>query len=91
MFGLGRFFGFIDGGDVHVKKYMQLERLVANGIDAASAAMIGDRAVDIEAARQEFGISSIGVSWGFGQDDELARAAPNFLVDNEPTELLEIF
>ena len=89
MFGLSGLFDFIDGGDVHIKKSMQLERLIANGIDASSAVMIGDRAVDIDAARQNR-IASVGVNWGFGQGEELNHAAPNYLVD-KPTELLEIF
>ena len=89
MFGLGSIFDFIDGGDVHIKKFMQLERIVANGIDAASAVMIGDRAIDITAASLN-GISSVGVTWGFSKDDELTDAAPTFLVD-APVDLLEIF
>ena len=89
MFGLGNCFDFIDGGDVHIKKFMQLERIVANGVDAASAVMIGDRAVDIAAARKN-GISSVGVNWGFSQDGELTDAAPTFLAD-APVDLLEIF
>lgn len=89
MFGLSGFFDFVDGGDVHVKKYMQLERIIANGVDAESAVMIGDRAVDIGAARTN-GISSVGVKWGFGQEDELAEAAPTFLAES-PADLLEIF
>jgi len=89
MFGLKGFFGFVDGGDVHVKKYMQLERIVSNGVDADSAVMIGDRAVDIGAARTN-GISSVGVKWGFGGEDELLEAAPTFLAES-PADLLEIF
>lgn len=89
MFGLDNFFDFIDGGDVHIKKFKQLERIVANGVDAASAVMIGDRAIDIAAARKNR-ISSVGVNWGFGQGKELADAAPTFLAES-PTDLLEIF
>ena len=89
MFGLDSYFDFVDGGDVHIKKFMQLARIVSNGVDAASAVMIGDRAVDIAAARQN-GISSVGVTWGFSQDDELSEAAPTFVAES-PAELLEIF
>lgn len=89
MFGLGGYFDFIDGGDVHVKKYMQLKRIVTSGVNAASAVMIGDRAVDIAAARKN-GLSSVGVNWGFAQDKELSDAIPTFLVES-PTDLLEIF
>jgi phosphoglycolate phosphatase len=89
MFELGSYFEFVDGGDVHIKKFMQLERLVCGGIDAASAVMIGDRAVDIEAAKIN-GIGSIGVSWGFGDIDELENARPDHVV-HAPQELLELY
>lgn len=88
MFGLLQHFSFIDGGDVHVKKYMQLEKLIAAGLNADAAVMIGDRAVDIEAARYNR-IASIAVGWGFGAADELAAAEPTFLA-RTPTELPEI-
>lgn len=89
MFGLQRFFTFVDGGDVHIKKSMQLECLVANGIDASTTVMIGDRAVDILAAKSN-NMKSVGVSWGFGGDDELSNAGADFLL-RSPTELLELF
>ena len=88
MFGLGGFFEFVDGGDVHIKKYMQIERLVATGIEAAETVMIGDRAVDIEAARKN-DIVAVGVIWGFGDRAELETAGPDHIVDS-PRELLEI-
>ena len=88
MFGLLPYFGFVDGGDVHIKKYMQLEKLVNNGLDARTSVMIGDRAVDIEAARAN-GIASIGVCWGFGEKEELEGAQPDFIAAS-PEELLEI-
>ena len=88
MFDLRHYFAFVDGGDIHVKKFTQLEKLVANGMDAAGAVMIGDRAVDIEAARIN-DIASIGVSWGFGDKNEIAEANPDFIADR-PEALLEI-
>ena len=88
MFGLGGFFEFIDGGDVHIKKHMQIERLIANGINAAETVMIGDRAVDIEAARKN-DVAAIGVVWGFGDRTELESAGPDHIVDS-PQELLEL-
>jgi phosphoglycolate phosphatase len=89
MFGLDSFFEFVDGGDVHIKKYMQLERLVAGGIDAATTIMIGDRAVDIEAAKIN-GIGSIGVSWGFGDLEELENACADHVV-HTPVALTGLF
>jgi len=89
MFGLDEYFEFIDGGDVHIKKSMQLERLAAAGMDTDSAIMIGDRAVDINAAKANE-IRSVGVSWGFAATDELPNALPDHLV-HTPLELQEIF
>ncbi|MBT8100795.1 MAG: HAD-IA family hydrolase [Gammaproteobacteria bacterium] len=88
MFGLSRFFEFVDGGDIHIRKYMQIERLVANGIKATETIMIGDRAVDIEAARKN-NVASAGVIWGFGDRAELENAGPDYIVES-PRELLEL-
>ncbi len=89
MFGLSAHFEFVSGGDVGIDKTEQLGKLVANGIDAASSAMIGDRDLDIVAARNN-GLISVGVSWGFGGNKELVSAAPDHLV-HSPGELLELF
>ena len=86
MFGIDGYFSFVDGGDVHITKAMQLERLVANGLDATSAVMIGDRAVDIESAKAN-GIASAGVCWGFGSRGELQSAGPDHLLET-PADLL---
>ena len=87
MFGLGDYFLFVDGGDVHIKKATQIERLVASGIDVTKTVMIGDRAVDIDAARRN-SVASIGVAWGFGDYTELDQANPDHIV-HSPRELLE--
>ncbi len=89
MFGLKDHFDFIDGGDVGVHKADQIERLVANGIDAGSSVMIGDRHFDIGAAKRN-GLASVGVSWGFGDQHELNAAAPDYVL-HSPDELLELF
>jgi phosphoglycolate phosphatase len=62
LFGIRRHFAFVNGGDVGVRKAQQLEALVDAGLVRTSARMIGDRAVDILAARAN-GLSSIGVLW----------------------------
>lgn len=89
MFGLTEYFAFVDGGDINITKSQQLERLVSNGIDASTAVMIGDRNVDIEAGKSN-GLKSVGVTWGFGDLDELELAAPDQLI-RSPNELLELF
>ena len=89
MFGLTAHFEFISGGDVGIHKTEQLEAIIANGVDASTSAMIGDRHFDIIAAKNN-GVTSVGVSWGFGDDAELDTAAPDHLV-HSPRELLELF
>jgi len=89
MFGLTAHFEFISGGDVGIHKTEQLEAIIANGVDASTSAMIGDRHFDIIAAKNN-GVTSVGVSWGFGDDAELDTAAPDHLV-HSPGELLELF
>jgi phosphoglycolate phosphatase len=88
MFGLLDYFEFVDGGDIHVRKVTQIEKLVANGIESGSAVMIGDRAVDILAATEN-GVAAIGVTWGFGTGSELESARPGYIV-NTPIELAEL-
>jgi phosphoglycolate phosphatase len=89
MFGLSAHFRFISGGDVGIHKTEQIEKLVADGLDANSAVMIGDRHFDIVAARN-CGLTAVGVSWGFGDNEELDSAAPDHIV-HSPEELLELF
>ncbi len=52
-----------------------LIRRILDELDAAAqeAVMIGDRASDIDAARRA-GTASIGCTWGFGSEEELAGA-----------------
>ena len=88
MFDLLHHFEFVDGGDVNIRKSAQIERLVANGVDAETAVMIGDRGVDIEAAAHS-GVASIGVTWGFGDRNELKLARADHIVET-PAELLEL-
>ena len=89
MFGLLTYFDFVDGGDIHIKKYMQLESLVGNGLDASRSVMIGDRAVDIEAG-QRSSMRTVAVTWGFAEPGELADANPDGIAC-APEELLEQF
>ena len=89
MFGLSDLFEFVSGGDVDIDKKMQLATLISNGLDATSAVVIGDRAVDVQAARAH-GIASTGVLWGFGDHKEIRESAPNH-VATRPGELLELF
>lgn len=78
-FGLRQFFSFVDGGDIGIKKRDQLAGLIsANRIDT-SAVMIGDRAVDVLAAKVN-NIASAGVLWGFGDQEEIKGADPDHIL-----------
>jgi phosphoglycolate phosphatase len=79
MFGLLEHFSFVDGGDVGIKKRDQLSGLLQAETIGPSAVMIGDRAVDISAARAN-GLHSAGVLWGFGDMAELSRAGADAIL-----------
>lgn len=88
LFGLRQHFEFVSGGDVGIPKAWQLGTLLAQGAIGPDATMIGDRAVDIEAA-QAHGLASVGVLWGHGSRAELqAAGAPRLL--QAPPELLAL-
>jgi len=79
LFDVLPFFHFVNGGDVGIKKHEQLAGLLqANEIDL-SAVMIGDREVDISAAKAN-GLKSIGVLWGFGDIKELQGAGADVIL-----------
>jgi phosphoglycolate phosphatase len=80
MFELRDHFSFVRGGNVGVQKEDQLRDLLAEGAIEARSIMIGDRAVDITAARSN-GLCSVGVLWGHGSKQELEDAAPDRVVE----------
>ena len=89
MFGLSQHFSFVDGGGVGIEKRQQIESMVATGLTASSAIMIGDRAVDILAGKTN-DLAAAGVLWGFGERAELEDAAPDHLLES-PADLLGLF
>lgn len=89
MFGLAKHFAFVDGGDVGIQKRQQIESMIANGLLAVSSIMIGDRAVDVFAAKSN-DVASVGVLWGFGELPELEEAAPDHLLET-PADLIDLF
>ncbi|MFO7655483.1 MAG: HAD hydrolase-like protein [Bacteroidales bacterium] len=54
-----------------------------------STVMVGDKSMDIQAAR-ECGIQSVGVVYGYGSEEEILQAAPDFIAGdvNELTDIL---
>jgi phosphoglycolate phosphatase len=81
LFGLRSNFAFVSGGDIGVSKEQQLGLLMANAAIDLDSTMIGDRAVDIQAAKFN-GIASAGVLWGHGTHEELAGAGADRLLRN---------
>jgi phosphoglycolate phosphatase len=61
--------------------------LTTLAVDPATAVMVGDREQDIVGART-MGLSSIGVTWGYAEPDELETAGPDQLADT-PQELVD--
>lgn len=85
-FGLRQHFDFISGGDIGIEKWQQIQSLLGAGKIDASTVMVGDRAVDITAARSN-GLQAAGVLWGYGSRHELEAESPQYLL-SRPEELL---
>ena len=76
MFGLRDYFSFVRGGGLGLRKDAQLRGLLVERAIESTSIMIGDRAVDITAARGN-GLRSVGVLWGHGSRQELEDAVPD--------------
>jgi phosphoglycolate phosphatase len=87
-FEIRHLFAFIDGGDIGVEKWEQLERLREEGAVDEGSLMIGDRAVDLTAAHRN-GLRAGGVLWGFGSRGELEAERPERLF-RSPDEWAEL-
>lgn len=79
-FGWDRLFDGVYAGDMYLdtlgklRKPELLARLMAElGARPETSAIVGDTALDFEAARAN-GIRSVGVTWGYGRSEELAQA-----------------
>jgi phosphoglycolate phosphatase len=68
----------VDGGDVGIPKWRQIEALKRSGAVGPASLMIGDRGVDLDAARRN-GLAGAGVLWGYGSADELSAHEPLYL------------
>jgi len=83
MFGLRGHFAFVSGGDIGIPKSRQLRTLLADGAINGQAVMIGDRAVDVAAARAN-SLRAVGVLWGHGTREELDSVTPDSLLALPP-------
>lgn len=88
LFGLRHHFRFLSGGEIGVHKKQQLASLLSDRTISPASIMIGDRAVDIDAAKSN-GLASVGVLWGHGSVEELTVAGPDALLAF-PYELAEL-
>lgn len=78
-----------DGKTKHSAKAEMIAQALADfGSAATHAVMIGDRHFDIDGARAN-GVRGIGVTWGFGSEQEL-RAAGADAIAHSPAELGEL-
>ena len=85
LFQIRDYFRFVHGGDVGVRKDQQLASLLASGTIASNSLVIGDRDIDVFAARAN-GLRSVSVLWGYGTPTELHAAQPDHIVQS-PEEL----
>ena len=87
-FGLAPYLTSIHGpglDELHLPKGVLVRRaLEAGTIDPSAAALVGDRGVDLAAAREN-GVRSMGVTWGYGTREELEAAD---LIVHSPSELV---
>lgn len=88
MFGLRSCFSFVDGGDIGIRKWQQIQGLLSERRISTSTVMVGDRALDMVAAHRN-GLQAAGVLWGHGSRAELASEQPRYLFDS-PADLLTL-
>ncbi len=92
-FGLNAHFAQVFGVETDVErrdKSALVARILADqDIHPSTAAMIGDRSTDMNAARQTR-IRAIGAGWGYGSNAELREAGADSIVAN-PSEVLAQF
>jgi phosphoglycolate phosphatase len=88
LFDLWHLFAFVDGGDVGIQKWQQLQALKEGGVVSLKSLMIGDRNVDLAAAHRN-GLSAAGVLWGYGSLEELEEHKPAYMF-TAPRELLSL-
>ena len=89
LFDIRNHFQFVDGGEVGVKKSSQLEDLITHNFIDRNSIMIGDRSIDIDAAKKN-SMKSVGVLYGYGSKQEIKDANPEWIAI-DPKGLLKIF
>lgn len=86
-FGIRHCFRYVSGSGLsHVglaKGAVVQDVLQREGVDAASAVMIGDRRHDVAGAKQN-GLLSVGVLYGYGSLEEFEAAGADYIVEDIP-------
>jgi phosphoglycolate phosphatase len=77
-FDLHQYFEFVSGGDYGIRKQDQLAQLLADGSISSESLMIGDREIDLSAAKAN-ALAGGGVLWGYGSKQELEAEKPLIL------------
>lgn len=77
-FQLLDYFEFVNGAVAPGPKGKQLAELLQQNLIDRSAIMIGDRHVDLRAARENK-LASAAVLWGYGSEEELQAESPAFI------------
>jgi phosphoglycolate phosphatase len=85
LFCIRHYFDFISGGDIGIQKRQQIESLLAKQSITQHTLMIGDRAVDLQAAHRN-GLKACAVRWGYGSLSELEAESPSCIL-TKPEEL----
>ena len=88
LFQIRRLFAFVNGGDIGIQKWQQIEALLDDGYISNNSVMIGDRSIDLVAAHKN-GINSAGVLWGYGSRRELSIEKPRHIFST-PQQLAEL-
>jgi phosphoglycolate phosphatase len=69
------------GGRLDDKAELVRELMVRSGLKAELSLMVGDRLYDVRAAREN-GLRSVGVTYGYGSEEELREAGANHVVSS---------
>ena len=89
LFDIRDHFDLVNGAEVGIKKSSQLKEIMDQNFIDQHSVMIGDRHVDIEAAKAN-SMRSVGVLYGYGSKQEIEEAQPEW-ISLDPKELLDIF
>ncbi len=81
-FGLNKYFDFVatanDEDRLHKSDVIRYALSLCKGVDPKDCVMVGDRENDVSAAN-EVGVDSIGVLYGYGDEEELTTAGATHL------------